>query len=1103
MQFALLGRVQLLQGDREVPVGGPKPRALLAILLLNANEVVSRDRLIDGLWGETPPPSVAHTLDDNVSRLRRAVGPDRIERRAPGYLISVEPGELDLDRFEQLFREGREALAAGDPAQAAAALGRALALWRGQALADLLFEPFAQDEGRRLDERRLLAREEWHDAQLALGQGAELIPELERLVAAHPLRERLVAQLMLALYRAARQREALTAYATVRQRLADEFGLAPGPLLEAQQRAILNHDPTLRLPPMQASEAQVWRERRPGRLRRPLVSAVAISAIVGVAVAVALGVGGKPSSARAIMDNALVGLSTRSGERLNAVPLFGAPAAIAAEGAGLWLADPDKGAITHVDLVSRTVVDRIPLGGNPGVMAIGGGSLWVAGLPGTSVTRIDLATAAVTERVPLAGASTSALAFGAGGLWIADATDNSLIELDPVSAVTRRTVALPLRPTALAIGAGAVWAADYDANAIAQIDPRSGRVLATISVPNGPVALVAGAGALWVASTLDSTVSKIDPARGSIVSTIPVGSGPVALAYAAGSVWVASQYSGTVSRVDPSRNVVADVLPAGGVPTALTAVGHRLWVTVRTRVQHRGGTLVMLHQGPVSIDPGVESGVSPFQSLGLTSDGLVTFNHVGGPKGLELVPDLAIRLPTPTDAGTTYTFRLRAGIRYSDGRLVQPADFRRGIERVLRLRSLDRDLLSGIVGAAACGNPNASRCDLKRGILTDPAARTVTFHLIGPDPQFLVKLTNGGVSIPVPPGTPMHPTGFTPIPGTGPYMVASVDRHHIRYVRNPRFREWSHAAQPAGNPDAIVWRFGLTASQEVREIEQGRADWMGDPVPGSLLRQLQTRYASRVQTYPTTDTEWLQFNTTRPPFDDVRVRRALNFAVDRGAIVRIWGGAALARPTCQLLPPGVPGFRGYCPYTHHPKRDGTWTAPDVERARRLVAASGTQGMPVTVWGWTDDPYAPRSVVNQVAGVLRSLGYRVATRFVPHAALADPPARTFAAIQVIPTGWSDTTAYGFVAPWLTCVGAGDHGWFCHSPFDRKVLEARSLEATRPRAAARLWEEIDRDIVDRAALVPLVNPRLVDFHSQRVGNSQHHAYLSLIADQVWLH
>ena len=190
MEFAVLGPVEVRVDGRAVSLGGPKQRGLLALLLLNGNEVVSRDRLIDGLWGERAPASAQGSLDSYVSRLRALLGGERIERKAPGYLLRVRPGELDLDRFEGLLNQGRIAAAGGDTAAARDRFREALELWRGRPLADLDSEPFVGLEAERLEERRLLALEGRIDAELQLGGGAELVGELERVVDAHPYRER-------------------------------------------------------------------------------------------------------------------------------------------------------------------------------------------------------------------------------------------------------------------------------------------------------------------------------------------------------------------------------------------------------------------------------------------------------------------------------------------------------------------------------------------------------------------------------------------------------------------------------------------------------------------------------------------------------------------------------------------------------------------------------------------------------------------------------------------------------------------------------------------------------------------------------------------------
>jgi DNA-binding SARP family transcriptional activator len=251
LDFRILGPLALRMDGELVPVGGPKQRALLALLLLSANRVVSRDRLIEELFAGQSVNSADHALRNHVSRLRKTLqdggyGTPRLAARTPGYLLRVEPGELDLDRFEELLLEGREALAAGDAAAAASALRRAESLWRGRPLADLEFEPFVRVEVERLEELRLAALEDRIEAELALGHHQALVAELEAVSSEQPYRERLRAQLMLALYRSGRQTEGLDVYRRTRQLFSDELGLEPGPELQELEHAILVQDPQLR-----------------------------------------------------------------------------------------------------------------------------------------------------------------------------------------------------------------------------------------------------------------------------------------------------------------------------------------------------------------------------------------------------------------------------------------------------------------------------------------------------------------------------------------------------------------------------------------------------------------------------------------------------------------------------------------------------------------------------------------------------------------------------------------------------------------------------------------------------------------------------------------
>lgn len=243
----MLGPLEALVDGRSLPLGAPKQRALLAVLLLHANEVVPASRLIDEVWGEEPPETALNLLQGLVSDLRRTLGRDVVATRGRGYSIGVEPGRLDLHRFERLTEEGIESLGAGRAEAAAETLGEALALWRGPALADMADEPFARLAAGRLEELRLVALEKRIEADLACARHAEVVGELRGLVSAHPLRERLRAQLMLALYRCGRQAEALDAFRDTRRTLRDELGIEPGRQLQDLERAILRQEPSLDL----------------------------------------------------------------------------------------------------------------------------------------------------------------------------------------------------------------------------------------------------------------------------------------------------------------------------------------------------------------------------------------------------------------------------------------------------------------------------------------------------------------------------------------------------------------------------------------------------------------------------------------------------------------------------------------------------------------------------------------------------------------------------------------------------------------------------------------------------------------------------------------
>ena len=247
--FRILGPLEVWHAGRRLDVAGARQRALLSVLLLQAGEVASTDRLVDEVWGEDPPAAGATALRVRISQLRRSLGPmsDLLVTQAPGYVVRLQPDQLDLHRFERLVDDGSETLARGDPRAAAETLTRALELWRGTPLGDVGRAPFAQVARARLEELRVVAIELRLESELQLGQHARVVGELRGLVEQHPLRERLWGLLITALYRDGRQADALATYHDARRRLVDEIGLEPGPNLQELERRILAQDPTLQL----------------------------------------------------------------------------------------------------------------------------------------------------------------------------------------------------------------------------------------------------------------------------------------------------------------------------------------------------------------------------------------------------------------------------------------------------------------------------------------------------------------------------------------------------------------------------------------------------------------------------------------------------------------------------------------------------------------------------------------------------------------------------------------------------------------------------------------------------------------------------------------
>lgn len=361
--------------------------------------------------------------------------------------------------------------------------------------------------------------------------------------------------------------------------------------------------------------------------------------------------------------------------------------------------------------------------------------------------------------------------------------------------------------------------------------------------------------------------------------------------------------------------------------------------------QHRGGTMKLVAQSSEgTIDPHINYSSRYWQLFPFLYDGLVTFRQADGAASIEVVPDLAEALPTITNDGKTYTFKLRSGIKFSNGQELTTDDVVASFQRIFKvLGPTSGTFYNGIVGAEACLADPAT-CTLEGGVVADKAAGTITINLTAPDAELLYKLSVPHAVI-LPAGTQTSDLGNTAAPGTGAYMVESYDPNTaIKFARNPEFKEWSVEAQPDGYPDRIEYTFGVTEEAAVTAIQNGQADWMFETPPADRLNELGTNYADQVHIEEMAAFWYAPMNVNIPPFNDARARQAVNFAIDRDATVSVFGGPVLAAPVCTVLPPDFPGhmrtsastppIRGRSGRRPISKRRRRWSRNRGPRARR-------------------------------------------------------------------------------------------------------------------------------------------------------------------------
>src|SRR4051794_23276511 len=846
------------------------------------------------------------------------------------------------------------------------------------------------------------------------------------------------------------------------------------------------------------------------RRRRLAVVSASVAALAVLATGTYLVLQPPPSLA-GIGANSAGLIDVASGRILAEVPVGGRPDGIAFGEGAVWVANHTDGTVSRIDAAKRAVVQTVAVGSGPGGIATGFGSVWVANGEDRTVSRINAATNRVVQTITV-GTGPSGVATGAGAVWVTNGLDGTVTRIDPDNGTVTATYDVGGAPGGIAVDVTGVWVASFDLGTVTRIDPSTGSLLIRVPVGNGPSSVAIAGGAVWVTNELDDTVTRVDATTGRVSATLEVGRGPTSISVAGnGSLWVTTSFDGAVYRIDPATLAIAR-FATGSAPQALAGAGDQVWLSARaSATSHRGGTLRLVGSAVVdSVDPAL--GFDPITEaviLSITNDGLVAFQRTGGFAGAAIVPDLAVSVPQPTEGGHTYTFQVRSGLTYSDGQPIVASDFRRAIERVYAVPPTSDDAIAGayyegIRGASDCATHIGQTCDLSAGIVADDAAGTVTFHLDTPDPDFLHKLALAS-AVATPAGVSNADIGLKPLPATGAYMVASITPTEVHLVRNPRFHEWSRLARPDGYPDEIIWGIGSTGDEQLETILGGSVDAMTLELPPpnhDRLAQLRTQFPAQAHA-TSLGTAYLWMNTSLRPFDDARVRQAVNFAIDRGKFVDLSGGDVAARVTCQVLASNLPGYSPYCPYTVNPNPGGTWTGPDLAAARELIATAQPSSKELEIVTFGRFAAATQSIADS----LDQIGFATSVRVVDQPGLIvdellDPiqGPRVQAAVLVWIPDISSTLDQ--IYPIFRCGDELNFARYCDDSISQAVQHALDVQQADPSEARQAWAAADRTIVDLAPAAPLVNIVYTDFVGPNVGNYQSNPQLGPLYDQFWV-
>jgi peptide/nickel transport system substrate-binding protein len=828
-----------------------------------------------------------------------------------------------------------------------------------------------------------------------------------------------------------------------------------------------------------AADAVARRRFGPRRVGLGLVAAAVIAAAVIVPL---FALGG--STETAVAANSIVALKP-SGSVAATVPVGARPVAITSGAGALWVANLDDESVTRVDAPSRQALRTIPIGDAPTALAATKSAVWVAARGG--VSKIDPRYDRVASKRSLAqgffGGSVQPTLSAFGSIWVAD-PDGVVVRIEPSSGRRLGSVGVGNDPSAIAAGAGSVWVTNSTDGTVTRIDPTT-LVPTTIPVGHRPVAVAVNLAGAWIANAGDNAVVRVDTGTNAVAGTTPVGEGPTAVVATPTALWVANGDDGTVMRLDPQSGTVQKTIRLGGTPTALATADGEVWVAIAPaapRPADAGGVARITTQFDVaSLDPALPVG-GPYQVFYATCANLVTLPDKLAPEGSRIVPEVAEAIPAPTAGGTTYTFRVRPGFRFSppSNEAVTAMTFKSTIERVAnpRLKSPLAGQLSGIVGYQeyVAGKTRHISGVVARG-------RTLAIRLVRPDGAFLPNLATGAACA-VPRDTPSDPSGINDIPSAGPYYVASyTPRQQLVLRRNPNY----HGDRPH-RLDQIVVAMGVDKARALRQIEAGTTDNALDGIPSDAGPRLEAEYGpgsnaakqghQRYFVSPVLGTRLLHMNTSRPLFSHVRLRRAVNYAIDRPALVaqglRFANGSPFfaGAPSADYIPASMAGARNFHLY---PVK-----GPDLRRAKGIAGrVHGTAIMYTpNVAPWVQEAQIIRRDLAPLGIDVQVKEFAVGDYFARITRRGEPFDLAISGYLETPDPVEALTLFDG-----TLVGQGNISNFDDPAVNRKLRAAEKLSgASRNRAASRLALELERDDAPAAAIGTNASR---DFFSARIG------------------